>query len=383
MHSLFDRAVAAARQLRASDIHLKPGLAPILRIHGELKTLQDIPPLSREFIHSVVMSMLNDRRREILERTGDVSLSLTTTEGARQRVHVWQHRGGIAVAVRLVPTEVPPLAKLELPDCIPSLVEPGPALVLVTGSAGAGKTTTIASMIDHLGTSRAAHVVTIEDPVEILLRDRRSVVAQREVGLDAPTAAAALRAATRQDADVLVLGDLRDGETTELAITAVETGRLVVAGIAARDALDAVRRVVGLLPAAEQAATRARLATVLRAVVALRLCTRADGHGRVPACDLLIVDAEGRERLRQPGSETELGARMAAGRPAGSTTFDRSLVDLARRKRVTRAEALARAADPEAVARALAQAALGVGGEAAAAAARPAEAPVEDGAPAD
>ena len=128
MHSLFDRAVAAARQLRASDIHLKPGLAPILRIHGELKTLQDIPPLSREFIHSVVMSMLNDRRREILERTGDVSLSLTTTEGARQRVHVWQHRGGIAVAVRLVPTEVPPLAKLELPDCLPSLVEPGPAL---------------------------------------------------------------------------------------------------------------------------------------------------------------------------------------------------------------------------------------------------------------
>jgi twitching motility protein PilT len=383
MHSLFDRAVAAARQLRASDIHLKPGLAPILRIHGELKTLQDIPPLSREFIHSVVMSMLNDRRREILERTGDVSLSLTTTEGARQRVHVWQHRGGIAVAVRLVPTEVPPLAKLELPDCLPSLVEPGPALVLITGSAGAGKTTTIASMIDHLGITRAAHVVTIEDPVEILLRDRRSVVAQREVGLDAPTAAAALRAATRQDADVLVVGDLRDGETAELAITAVETGRLVVAGIAARDVLDAIRRVVGLLPAAEQAATRTRLAAVLRAVVALRLCARADGQGRVPACEALIVDSEVRERLRQAGAETEIAARMAAGRPTGSTTYDRSLVDLARRKRVSRAEALARAADPEAVARALAQAALAVGGESAAAPARQAEAPVEDSAPAD
>jgi len=382
MHSLFDRAVAAARQLRASDIHLKPGLAPILRIHGELKTLQDIPPLSREFIHSVVMSMLNDRRREILERTGDVSLSLTTTEGARQRVHVWQHRGGIAVAVRLVPTEAPQLVKLELPECMPSLVEPGPALVLVSGGAGSGKTTTLASLVDHLGAQRAAHVITIEDPVEILLRDRRSVVAQREVGLDAPTAAAALRAATRQDADVLVIGDLRDGESAEMAITAVETGRLVLAGIAARDTLDAVRRVVGLLPASEQAATRARLAAILRAVVALRLCTRADAQGRVPACEVLILDGEGRDRLRVPGGEPELQARMAAGRPAGSSTYDRSLVDLARRKRVTRAEALARATDPEAVARALAQAALGVG-DGATASGRPAEAPVEDSAPAD
>lgn len=388
MHSLFDRAVAAARQLRASDLHLKPGLAPILRIHGDLKTLQDIPPLSRDFIHGVVMSILNDRRREILERTGDVSLSLTTAEGARQRVHVWQHRGGIAVAVRLVPSEVPSLAKLELPEHLASLVEPGPALVLVTGGAGSGKTTTVASLADHLGGKRACHVITVEDPVEILLKDRRSVVAQREVGLDAPSAAAALRAATRQDADVLVIGDLRDGESAELALAAVETGRLVLAGIAARGALDAVRRVadlLALLPSGDRTAARSRLAATLRGVVGLRLCVRADGQGRVPACEILMVDGEVRERLRAGGAEADLQARMAEGRPAGSSTYDRSLVELVRRKRVSRAEALARASDPEGVARALGPgtpAPSDLGGTPTPAP-ESAEAAVEDGAPAD
>src|SRR5882672_1954211 len=159
MHSLFDRAVAAARQLGASDVHLKAGLAPILRIHGELRTLRDVPPLSREFIHSLAMSMLNDRRREMFERAGDVGLSLSTPEGARQRVHVWQHRGGVAIAVRLVPPEVPPIARLELPACAVTLTAPGPALVLVAGGAGSGRTTTLASLIDHLVGQRACHVI--------------------------------------------------------------------------------------------------------------------------------------------------------------------------------------------------------------------------------
>jgi twitching motility protein PilT len=361
MHSLFDRAVAAARQLGASDVHLKAGLAPILRIHGELRTLRDVPPLSREFIHSLAMSMLNDRRREMFERSGDVGLSLSTAEGARQRVHVWQHRGGVAIAVRLVPPEVPPLAKLELPACAASLAAPGPALVLVAGGAGSGRTTTLAALIDHLGGERACHVITVEDPVEFMLRDRRSVVAQREVGLDAPSAAAALRAAARQDADVLGIGDLRDGDSAELALTAVETGRLVLAGIAGRDALDAVRRLVGLFPAAEQETARRRVAALLRGSLALQLCARADGKGRVPAADVLIVDGEGRDRLRAAGGDAELRARMAAERPAGSTTFDRSLAALVHRRRITREEALARADDPAGVARALPQAALGVG----------------------
>jgi len=363
MNSLFARALAAARQLGASDVHLKPGLKPILRIHGELKTLQDVPPLSREFIHSLVLSMLNDRRREAFERAGDIGLSLTTGDGARQRVWVWQHRGGVAVSVRLVPPEVPALAKLELPESVSGLIEPGRGLVLVAGGAGSGKTTTLAALTDRLAAERACHVVTIEDPVEFQLRDRRSVVAQREVGLDAPSAAAALRAAARQDADVLMVGDLRDGESAGLSLSAVESGCLVLAGIAARDALDAVARFLALFPAAEQAAARPRLAAVLRGLVAQQLCARADGQGRIPAADVLVLDDETRDRLGALGSEPDLRARMAAGRPSGSCTFDGSLVALARRKRVSREEALARANDPAAVARALAQAALGIAHE--------------------
>jgi twitching motility protein PilT len=282
---------------------------------------------------------------------------------------------------------VPSLAKLELPEIVGSLVGPGPGLVLVTGGAGSGRTTTLASMTDHLGTQRACHVITVEDPVEILLKDRRSVVAQREVGLDAPSAAAALRAAARQDADVLVIGDLRDGESAELALAAVEAGRLVLAGVAARGALDAFRRVgdlLALLPSSDRTASRSRLAAVLRAVVALRLCMRADGHGRVPACELLIPDREVREQLRAGGAEADLQARMAAGRPTGSSSYDRSLVDLVRRKRVSRAEALARATDPEGVARVLSQAALGPMGSGETPTPTPeAEATVEDSAPAD
>src|SRR5687767_6388628 len=175
MDSIFDRAVAAARQLGASDVHLKPDLRPILRIDGELRTLKipgpalDIPALARDFLHNLAMSLLNDRRRDILERVGDVTTSLATASGARQRVHISQQRGGISIAMRLIPPEVPPLDNLGLPAGARDLVvAPGGGLVLVAAGPGGGKTTTLAALIDHLGTSHPRHVITIEDPVELL-----------------------------------------------------------------------------------------------------------------------------------------------------------------------------------------------------------------------
>jgi twitching motility protein PilT len=349
MHALLDKALSAARQLGASDIHLKAGLAPILRIDGELRTLSDVPPLSREFIQNLAFSLLNDRRREILERTGDVALSLAAPDGSRQRLHVWQYRGGTAIAVRLVPAQVPSLEKLDLPPVVATLAAKGPGLVLVTGPAGGGKTTTMAALIDRLGTERACHVITIEDPVELILKDRRSVVVQREVGLDAPTTAAALRAAQRQDADVLLVGELRDAEATELAILAAETGRLVIAGVPARDALAGIARVLELGGATERPSLRSRLAGVLRGVLAQQLVPRADGRGRRVAAEVLIVDDDARANLRDPGGLAALRAALAAGRPGGSQSFDAALVALARAKRISSAEALARASDAAAV----------------------------------
>jgi twitching motility protein PilT len=355
MHSLLDRALAAARQLGASDIHLKGGLAPILRIDGDLRTLSDVPPLSREFVQSLAMSLLNDRRREILERTGDVALSITATDGSRQRLHVWQHRGGTAVAVRLVPAQAPALRKLDLPPGVVGLVAPGAGLGLVVGPAGSGKTTTLASLVDHIGGERPCHVITVEDPVEIVLKDRRSVVVQREVGLDAPTTAAAMRASLRQDADVVAVGELRDAESVELAIFAAETGRLVLAGLAARDAVSAVARLLELAGATERPALRPRLAGVLRGIVAQQLVPVADGKGRRAAAEILLVDEETRRLLRDPAGEPALRAALLAGRPAGSQSFDATLVALARARGISVDNAVARASDGAAVRALLAQ----------------------------
>jgi twitching motility protein PilT len=361
MHSLLDRALAAARQLGASDIHLKGGLAPILRIDGELRTLSDVPPLSREFVQSLAMSLLNDRRREILERTGDVALSLTAADGSRQRLHVWQHRGGTAVAVRLVPAQAPGLDKLDLPPGVAALARVGAGLGIVTGPAGGGKTTTLASLVDHIGGERACHIITVEDPVEIVLKDRRSVVVQREVGLDAPTTAAALRASLRQDADVIAVGELRDAESIELAIFAAETGRLVLAGLSAHDCVSAVARLLELggANASERSTLRARFAAVLRGIVAQQLVPRVDGKGRRAVAEVLLVDDETRRLLHDPMSEASLRAALVAGRPAGSQSFDATLVALARAGRISPENAIARATDGAAVRELLAESAPG------------------------
>ncbi|HEX4404720.1 MAG TPA: ATPase, T2SS/T4P/T4SS family [Polyangia bacterium] len=347
MNSLLDRALAAARQLGASDIHLKGGLAPILRIDGDLRTLSDVPPLSPEFVHSLAMSLLHDRRREILDRTGDVSLSITAPDRSRQRVHVWQYRGGTAVAVRLVPAQAPSLEKLELPPVVAGLTAAGAGLVLVTGPSGAGKTTTLASLVDHVGGERACHIITVEDPVEIVLKDRRSVVVQREIGLDAPNAAAAIRAALRQDVDLLAVGELREGDAVELAVFAAETGRLVFAGVSARDAVGAVGRLLEM--GTDRPALRGRLAGVLRGVLAQQLVPRADGKGRRAVAEVLLVDDEARAQLRDPAGEAALRAALASGRPAGSQSFDAALVALARARHISVENSVARATDVAAV----------------------------------
>src|SRR4029079_18088046 len=198
MDSLFDRALAAARQLGASDIHLKPGMEPILRMHGELRTLHDRDDhrLTNDFLHNLAMSLLNDRRRDILERHGDVTVVLTTSAGTRHRVHVSQYRGGMTISLHLVPPAAPALDSLGLPPGVRELVGPGAGLALVAAGPGGGKTTTLASLVDEITIHRPVRVVTVEDPVEIMLKDqvRGGVVVQREVGLDVPTIAAGLRA---------------------------------------------------------------------------------------------------------------------------------------------------------------------------------------------
>jgi twitching motility protein PilT len=296
MDSFFDRALLAARRLGASDVHLKPGLAPILRIAGELRTLSDVPPLSREFLHSLGLSLLNDRRRETLERTGDVIVALATSNGGRQRAHLFHHRGGLSLALRLIPPEVPALDTLGLPAEVRELIEPGAGLVIVAGGPGQGKSTTLAALVEDLTSRRPCRVLTIEDPVEYLLKDRRGVVVQREVGTDVPSAAAALRSVSRQDVDVLMVGDLGDPEAARLAVEAAETGRLVLAGMLAGDVPQVVER-LSAKPEDDAPLTRARIAASLRGILVQRLVPPAGGKRRGPAGTLLRVGPETRAEL--------------------------------------------------------------------------------------
>ncbi|HEX3903170.1 MAG TPA: ATPase, T2SS/T4P/T4SS family [Polyangia bacterium] len=318
MDSFFDRALLAARRLGASDVHLKPGLAPILRIAGELRTLSDVPPLSREFLHSLGLSLLNDRRRETLERTGDVVVALATSNGGRQRAHLFHHRGGLSLALRLIPPEVPALDTLGLPVEVRQLTEPGAGLVIVAAGPGQGKTTTLAALIDDLTARRPCRVLTIEDPVEYLLKDRRGVVVQREVGTDVPSTAAALRAVSRQDVDLLVVGDLGDPDAGRLAIEAAENGRLVLAGMVATDVGQVVQRLTA--PGEDDASvSRARVAAALQGVIVQRLVSAAGGKGRRPAGTLLRVGPEARARLGDetvPPGAPELPGSLAFEPPA-------------------------------------------------------------------
>jgi twitching motility protein PilT len=303
MDSFFDRALLEARRLGASDVHLKPGLAPVLRIAGELRTLSvgphPLPPLSREFLHSLGMSLLNDRRRETLERTGDVVVAMATSNGGRQRAHIFHHRGGLSISLRLIPPEVPGFDKLGLPaetrELTDPLTEPGSGLAIVASGPGNGKTTTLAALAEDLVKRRTCRVVTVEEPVEYLLRDRDGVVVQREVGTDVPSAAAALRALSRQDVDVLVVGDLGDPEAAELAIEAAESGRLVLGGMTAGSVAQALERLIR--PADEDhRIPRARLAAALRGLLFQKLASVAPTRRR-PAGTLLRVTAETRARL--------------------------------------------------------------------------------------
>jgi len=315
MDSFFDKALLMARRLGSSDVHFKPGLSPILRIAGELRTLSDIPPLSREFLHSLGLSLLNDRRRETLERTGDVIVGLATSNGGRQRAHLFHHRGGLSLAVRLIPPEVPALDTLGLPAEVRELIEPGAGLVIVAGGPGQGKTTTLAALVEDLTGGRPCRVMTIEEPVEYLLKDRRGVVVQREVGTDVPSSAAALRSMSRQDVDVLLLGDLTDPAAARLAVEAVETGRLVLAGLLATNVSQVVER-LSATPEDDAPLTRARIAASLRGIIVQQLVVAAGGKRRGPAGTLLRVGPETRPQLVDGVGAPELAGTMAFAPPA-------------------------------------------------------------------
>ena len=348
MTQMLDRVLSAARQLGASDVHLKAGLPPIFRIKGELRTVRDVPALTKESIATFAVALMTERQRREFDDTFDVDLAYGTNDGSRYRVNVFQQRGAIGMVMRLIPPEVPPFERLNLPAAVLKLADEMRGLVLVTGITGSGKSTTLAALIDYINQRQACHIVTIEDPIEYVFRDRRSVVNQRELGLDTKSFAKALRASLRQDPDVILVGEMRDLETTEIAMVAAETGHLVLSTLHTVDAMETVNRIISIFPPHQQNQVRLQLAGVLRGVVSQRLIARADGKGMVPACEILIATARVKELIESPERTREIRDAIAQGKdPYGMVTFDQSLAELVQRKLITYEEALRHSTTPD------------------------------------
>src|SRR3984885_14908437 len=313
MSQVLDRVLTAARQLGASDVHLKAGLPPIFRIKGDLRTVRDVPPLTREAIAQFAVHMMNDRQREEFEQNLDIDLAYGTPDGVRYRVNLFQQRGSVGMVLRLIPPEVPPFDRLNLPQTVLDMTNAGRGVILVTGATGSGKSTTLPAMGDHTNTQNSYHIVTVEDPIEYTFRDKRSVMNQREVGFDTMSFARALRAALRQDPDVILVGEMRDFETAQIAMTAAETGHLVLSTLHTVDATETINRIIAMFPVHQQQQARLMLGSVLRGVLSQRLLPRADGKGMVPALEIMVNTERVREMIEEPSRTREIKTAISEG----------------------------------------------------------------------
>jgi twitching motility protein PilT len=297
-------------------------------------------------------------KRDHLDETGDAELGLSVERLGRFRVNAFTERSQVRLVIRSVPMAMPTLAELNLPESIGSLAQERRGLILVTGPAGTGKTTTIAAIIGLINTTRRCHIVTIEDPVEVVHPDRLSVIDQREVGIDVVSYAAGMKYVVRQDPDVIFIGEIRDPKTAEAAIQAAETGHLVISTMHTTDATETVDRMIDLFPAERQHQVRLSLANTLRGVICQRLLPRTDGAGRVPAVELMVVTGRVRERILDPERTGKIPEVIKEGGFYGMQTFDQSLMSLLAEGLVTMEDARAAASNPHDFALALAQARL-------------------------
>ena len=325
----------------ASDIHLKVGLPPMFRLDGALVPLKNGERLTIEDIQKMSAQVMNPVQQQRFEETREVDLAYGIAGLGRFRVNAFQQRGSLGIVFRVIPFGVKTLESLHLPKVTSNIAMEQRGLVLVTGTTGSGKSTTLAAMIEHINANRTCHIMTIEDPIEFLIRDRRSIVNQREIGVDTLSFSSALRAALRQDPDVVLVGEMRDFETIETAITAAETGHLVMSTLHTLDATETINRIISVFPPYQQKQIRLQLSSILKAVVSQRLVPRADGKGRVPALEVLTSTARVRECIADKDRTKELNDAITKGFTTyGMQTFDQSLMQLVKQKLVTYEEAL-------------------------------------------
>jgi twitching motility protein PilT len=340
--------LAVALKSRASDIHLKAGLPPVYRIDGTLRPLPKAARVGPDTTQKMAYAIMNDRQRSRFEEVHEVDLAYGVPGLGRFRVNIFSQRGTISMVLRTIPIDVPSLDDLNLPPVIKKFVLEERGLVLVTGATGSGKSTTLAGIIDYINANRNAHIVTVEDPIEYLHRDKKSILNQREVGFDTEGFDVALKSALRQDPDVILVGEMRDHETIETALTAAETGHLVLSTLHTIDATETINRIISVFPPYQQRQVRLQLASVIKGIISQRLVPRADGKGRVPAVEIMISTARTRELIDDKERTKQIREAIQQGFVAyGMQTFDQSLMGLLKRKLITFEEALRQCSNPD------------------------------------
>ena len=338
-----------AIQKDASDIHLKVGMVPMIRKYGELLPMNsEAAPLTQKQIHQLAFEVMSKKQKEVFFKNHEVDLSCGWLELGRFRLNIFKQQNNTRIVIRVLPSTVPSLSSLNLPKVVENLCKSERGLVLVTGAVGSGKSTTLASMLDYINTQFPRHILTIEDPIEFFIQDKKSLVTQRELGSDTTSFYAALRSALRQDPNVIFIGEMRDLETMEIAFLAATTGHLVFSTLHTLNAVETVNRVIGYFPVGQQQQIRLQLASTLKAVISQRLVQSTDNKGFVPAVEVLINTARIREMIEDPKKTIQIKQAIEEGYVSyGMQTFDQSLINLVIDKVVDYEEAIRYCTSPD------------------------------------
>ena len=326
----------------SSDLHIKVGSPPAIRLAGRLVVLDQLPTLNADQTRMLAEGMMTEAQREAFDHRHELDFAYSLDGVGRFRVNVFRQRGSVGITMRRVATERTGITELGLPDVIRRLADEPRGLILLTGTAGSGKTTTLAAMIDHINSTREGHIVTIEDPIEVLHQDKKCIVNQREIGIDTESYADALRHVVRQDPDVILIGEMRDHETVAAALTAAEIGNLVLSTLHTIDATETINRIIDFFPPYQHKQIRLMMAATLKGIISMRLIPSIQG-GLVPAVEVLVMTGTVREYISDPDKTYLIRDAMEEGEYYGMQTFDQSLLDLYRNQKITLDDAIAMA----------------------------------------
>lgn len=332
----------------ASDLHMKVGSYPVIRVNGRLMAMSDQKRLMQEDTINMAFSIMSARQKQKFKEDFEIDMAYSVPGLGRFRVNIFQQRGTVGMVLRVIPVKIMGIHDLQLPKILEQIAMERRGLILVTGTTGSGKSTSLAAMIDHVNSVRTEHVMTIEDPIEFLHRDKKSLINQREVEVDTHSFATALRSALRQDPDVILVGEMRDFETIEVALNAAETGHLVLSTLHTVDATETINRIISVFPPHQQKQIRLQLAAVLKAIVSMRLVPKKGGRGRVPAVEVLRNTPYIRECIENKEKTKLINSSIAQGTSQyGMQTFDQSLYNLLQADLITYDEALRQATNPD------------------------------------